>query len=66
MQVVSRVPVNPRPVHVYLVSQRSQVWAHSSMNGVFDVIPVPPPVLANPNLTVVKVSTPAVKAFMVF
>ncbi|KAK9864411.1 hypothetical protein WJX84_003429 [Apatococcus fuscideae] len=39
-QIVDRVQVQPRPVHIYAVTQTQQVWVHSDTTGYFDIIDV--------------------------
>ncbi|KAK9840520.1 hypothetical protein WJX84_006832, partial [Apatococcus fuscideae] len=39
-QVVDRVQVQPRPVHIYTVQQTQQVWSHSDATGNFSIISV--------------------------
>ena len=40
LQIVDRVQVQPRPVHIYAVTQTQQVWVHSDTTGYFDIIDV--------------------------
>lgn len=42
-QVVARIKVGARPVHMYSINQTSSVWAHSDAEGTFYVIPVDNP-----------------------
>ncbi len=37
MQIVARVSVSPRPVHVYAVDLTQEVWTHSDTDGTFDI-----------------------------
>jgi len=39
-QVVNRIQVGPRPVHMFAVPETLQVWAHSDAAGTFDVISI--------------------------
>jgi hypothetical protein len=39
-QVVARIKVGARPVHMYSINQTSSVWAHSDAEGTFYVIPL--------------------------
>ncbi len=38
LQVVSKVAVGPRPVHLYAIPELQTVWTHSDGLGAFDVI----------------------------
>ena len=39
-QVINRIQVAPRPVHMFAVPETLQVWAHSDAEGTFDVISI--------------------------
>lgn len=51
MQIVARIKVGARPVHLYSVNQTSSIWSHSDAEGSFYVIPVN----NSQNLTVTRV-----------
>ncbi|KAL0017780.1 hypothetical protein WJX77_011291 [Trebouxia sp. C0004] len=42
-EIVARVEVNPRPVHIYVVNPTQEVWSHSDTYGTFDIIAVGEP-----------------------
>ena len=39
-QVINRIVVGPRPVHMFAVPETLEVWAHSDAAGTFDVISI--------------------------
>ena len=39
LQIISRVQVGPRPVHIYSINQTSTAWSHADGDGYFYVIP---------------------------
>jgi hypothetical protein len=39
-QIVARIKVGARPVHIYSINQTSSIWSHSDAEGSFYVIPV--------------------------
>jgi hypothetical protein len=51
-QVVARIKVGARPVHLYSVNETSTVWSHSDAEGVFYVIPLDNPQNLSVNATV--------------
>jgi hypothetical protein len=40
VQIVARIKVGARPVHIYSINQTSSIWSHSDAEGSFYVIPV--------------------------
>ena len=38
LQVVSKIPVGGRPVHIYAIPELQTVWTHSDSSGSFDVV----------------------------
>lgn len=55
MQIVARVSVSPRPVHIYAVDLTQEVWTHSDADGTFDIFSVDEP--SQLNTSNVPVST---------
>lgn len=39
-QIVDRIQVQPRPVHIYTIQQTQQVWSHSDATGNFSIISI--------------------------
>lgn len=40
VELIDRVPMGARPVHVYAVFYRNEVWAHADEDGTFDVLAI--------------------------
>ncbi len=55
MQIVARVQVGARPVHIYSVV--GTVWSHSDAQGTFDVIALAKPTVLNTSSVPVSLAT---------